>query len=159
MKPRIETIKEKKLVGKRMPMSYSEYRIGELWSSFMPRKKEIVQGISSDLISMVVYSPTHFINFKPSNVFDRWATVEVANFDQLPEGMETFILSSGLYAVFHFIGSSESISSFYQHIFTVWLPNSVYVLDDRPHFEVLGEKYKNNDPNSEEEIWIPIKAK
>jgi AraC family transcriptional regulator len=85
--------------------------------------------------------------------------VEVANFDQLPEGMETFVLSSGLYAVFHFIGSSESISSFYQHIFTVWLPNSVYALDDRPHFEVLGEKYKNNDPNSEEEIWIPIKAK
>ncbi len=25
--------------------------------------------------------------------------------------------------------------------------------------EVLGEKYKNADPNSEEEIWIPIKRK
>jgi len=23
----------------------------------------------------------------------------------------------------------------------------------------LGDKYKNNDPNSEEEIWIPIKPK
>jgi hypothetical protein len=22
-----------------------------------------------------------------------------------------------------------------------------------------GEKYKNNDPDSEEEIWIPIKTK
>lgn len=29
----------------------------------------------------------------------------------------------------------------------------------QPHFEVLGEKYKDNDPTSEEEIWIPIKAK
>jgi GrpB-like predicted nucleotidyltransferase (UPF0157 family) len=25
--------------------------------------------------------------------------------------------------------------------------------------ELLGEKYKNNDPSSEEEFWIPIKAK
>jgi AraC family transcriptional regulator len=39
------------------------------------------------------------------------------------------------------------------------LPNSAYALDDRAHFEVLGEKYKNNDPSSEEEIWIPIKVK
>ncbi|MEP1984886.1 MAG: GyrI-like domain-containing protein, partial [Maribacter dokdonensis] len=40
-----------------------------------------------------------------------------------------------------------------------WIPNSEYQLDGRPHFEVLGAKYKNNDPNSEEEVWIPIKAK
>lgn len=40
-----------------------------------------------------------------------------------------------------------------------WLPASDYNLDNRPHFEVLGEKYKNNDPTSEEEIWIPIKLK
>jgi len=32
-------------------------------------------------------------------------------------------------------------------------------LDNRPHFEVLGEKYKNGDPESEEEIWIPVKEK
>jgi AraC family transcriptional regulator len=35
------------------------------------------------------------------------------------------------------------------------LPGSEYFLDNRPHFEVLGDKYKNNDPTSEEEIWKP----
>lgn len=30
-------------------------------------------------------------------------------------------------------------------------------MDDRAHFEVLGERYKNNDLSSEKEIWIPIK--
>jgi AraC family transcriptional regulator len=30
---------------------------------------------------------------------------------------------------------------------------------DRSHFEIMGEKYKLNDPNSEEEVWIPIKMK
>jgi AraC family transcriptional regulator len=39
------------------------------------------------------------------------------------------------------------------------VPASNYDLDDRPHFEILGDKYKNGDPNSEEDIWIPIKPK
>jgi AraC family transcriptional regulator len=159
MNPRIEILKEKKLVGKRMSMSFTDYRMGELWGSFMPRKKEIAHLMSNDLISMVVYSPAHFLDFKPTNVFERWATVEVANFDQAPEGMETFVLPSGLYAVFHYTGSVIGIAHFYQQIYSVWLPNSEYELDDRPHFEVLGDKYKNNDPSSEEDIWIPIKAK
>lgn len=159
MTPRIETTSQKKLVGKRLKMSYADYRIGELWSSFMPMRKEIKHSLGTDLVSLVVYQPTHFTNFKPSNEFDRWATVEVANFDQVPNEMETFILPAGLYAVFQYRGLASGISSFYQTIFTVWLPNSDYYLDDRPHFEILGAKYKNNDPSSEEEIWIPIQAK
>ena len=159
MTPRIEIINEKKLVGKRMSMSYANYRIGELWGSFMPRRKEITNHLTNDLISLVVYSPTHFENFNPTNEFERWATLEVESFNNVPADLETYILSGGLYAVFNYTGLSTGISNFYQNIFTSWLPNSNYVLDNRPHFEVLGEKYKNNDPSSEEEIWIPIKAK
>jgi AraC family transcriptional regulator len=159
MTPRIETINEKKLVGKRMTMSYADYRIGQLWGSFMPRRKYIKDNMNDDLISMVIYQPTHFVDFKPTNEFERWATVEVASFNNVPDEMETYTLPSGLYAVFLYKGTSADISIFYQNIFTVWLPNSEYVLDDRAHFEILGEKYKNNDPTSEEEIWIPIKAK
>lgn len=159
MTANIITINEKKLVGKRLTMSYANYTIGQLWGSFMPRRKEITNSLSNDLISLVVYKPNHFADYKPTNEFDRWATVEVSDFVNVPDEMDTFVLSSGLYAVFHYIGSSINIASFYQNIFTVWLPNSEYVIDDRPHFEVLGEKYKNNDPLSEEDIWIPIKPR
>lgn len=159
MNPRIEIIEEKKLVGKKLTMSYANYRVGELWGSFMPRRKEISNSLSNYLVSLVVYKPNHFDDFNPNNEFERWATVEVADFVNVPEKMETFVLSSGLYAVFHYIGSSTGITSFYQNIFTVWIPNSEYVLDDRPHFEILGEKYKNNNPLSEEDIWIPIKQR
>ena len=159
MTPKIETSNEKKLVGKRMTMSYADYRIGELWGSFMPRRKEITNCINNDLMSMVVYQPMHFANFKPTNEFERWAAVEVENFNNVPNEMETYILPSGLYAVFLYKGTSTDISIFFQNIFTVWLPNSAYVLDNRAHFEVLGEKYKNNDSSSEEEIWIPIQER
>lgn len=159
MVPRITTSNEKKLVGKRMIMSYADYRIGKLWGSFMPRRKEITNNLNNDLISMVVYQPSHFKDFKPTNEFERWAAVEVENFDHVPNEMETYTLPAGVYAVFLYKGTSTDIASFYQNIFTVWLPNSAYALDDRAHFEVLGENYKNNDPSSEEEIWIPIKEK
>jgi AraC family transcriptional regulator len=159
MTPRIETTNEKKVVGKRLSMSFTDYRISELWSSFMPKRKEITNNLNNDLISFVIYKPSHFTDFKPTNVFEKWATVEVTNFDNVPEEMEAYILPSGLCAVFHYTGLSSGSSTFYQYIFDDWLPKSAYLLDDRPHVEILGAKYKNNDPSSEEEVWIPIKVK
>ena len=52
--------------------------------------------------------------------------------------------------------ASEGMKT-YQYIFQTWLPVSGYRLDDRPHFAVMGEKYKKEDPDSEEEIWVPVK--
>jgi AraC family transcriptional regulator len=156
MIPRIENLNEKKLVGKRLKMSLANNKTGELWASFMSCRKNISNPLTNDLISMQIYPSTHFSDFKPTNLFEKWATVEVSDFDNLPDDLETFILPGGLYAVFDYKGSSNDPAIF-QYIFGTWLPNSNYVLDDRPHFEILGEKYKNNDPSSEEEIWIPIR--
>ena len=139
-------------------MSLLNNKTGELWRSFMPMRNAITNAISADLISMQIYDPSYFNPFRLDKEFKKWAAVEVSDFHNIPEGMESFILTAGLYAVFIHKGSSSDTSTF-QYIFTTWLPSSEYVLDDRPHFEVLGEKYKNNDPDSEEEIWIPIKQK
>ena len=158
MTPRIQTLSEKKLVGRRLTMSLANNRTGELWQNFMPKRKEISNNISKDLISMQVYKPNHFADFKPNNEFEKWATAEVSNFESVPKDMETFLLVGGLYAIFDYKGSSNDPSIF-QYIFGTWLPNSDFLLDDRPHFEVLGNRYKNNDPTSEEEIWIPIRQK
>lgn len=147
---------QKNLIGIHQTMTFSNYTISELWSRFLPRRKEITNNLTNDLISLAVYQPTHFADFKPTNEFERWAAVEVADFDNVPVGMETFVLPGGLYAVFDYKGLSTD-NSIFQYIYGIWLPNSDYVLDDRPHFEVLGDKYKNNDPASEEEIWIPVK--
>ena len=158
MTPRIETSNEKKLAGNRLKMSLAVNRTGELWKSFMFRRKEITNNLNHDLISMSVYTLGYFSDFKPTNEFEKWAAVEVSDFDSTPNGMETFILPVGLYAVFDYKCSSAD-NRVFQYIFETWLPDSGYALDNRPHFEVLGNKYKNNDPTSEEEIWIPVKLK
>ena len=159
MKWRIENLTTKKLVGKRSIMSLEVNKTRELWRSFMPRKKEIRNSISTDLYSLQVYGPSYFDDFSQKNCFEKWATMEVTDFVNLPEGMEPLTLTGGLYAVFLFKGAASNGPSAFQYIFETWLPNSQFVLDDRPHFEVLGDRYKNEDPNSEEEIWIPIKNK
>jgi AraC family transcriptional regulator len=154
MQPRIEILSEKKLVGKRLKMSIAENKTFELWRSFMPKRNEIKNNLTADLFSMQVYE--EILVYHPNAIFEKWAAVEVADFENIPEGMESYILVGGKYAVFQQKGHSTDI---FQYIFATWLPNSDYELDNREHFELLGEKYKNNDPNSEEEIWIPIKEK
>lgn len=157
IQPGIVTLQEKKLVGKRLKMSLAENRTSDLWRSFMPQRGIIKNKVSSDLISMRVYDvPLRMGDIHQQ--FDKWAAVEVSEFDEVPDGMERFVLSEGLYAVFDYKGLNTDESIFI-YIFTEWLPNSNFELDERPHFELLGVKYKNNDPESEEQIWIPVKPK
>lgn len=159
MQPQIKTINPKKLIGQNLTITFANNKTFELWRQFMPRRKEITTAVSSDLFSMQVFDDSFsFKNFNPNTPFQKWAALEVSSFDFVPDEMETYTLRGGLYAVFNYKGLSTDTQIF-QYIYGTWIPNSEYELDQRPHFEVLGEKYKNNDPNSEEEIWIPIKFK
>ena len=159
MEYRRELLPGKKLVGKRMTMSFADDKTGELWKSFMQQRREIPDNINQELISMQVYPARFFTDFHPTTPFEKWAAAEVTDFENVPGGMETFILPEGLYLVFNYRGKASDAAPFFQNILGEWLPQSDYRLDDRPHFEVLGEKYKNDSPDSEEEIWIPVKKK
>lgn len=157
MTPEIKQSPERKLVGHQLVMSFAHNRTAELWKSFMPRRTEVSGEKSSLLFSIQIYGSNFFANFRPDANFKKWAAMEVMDFNSLPDGMETLIIPAGMYAVFFYEGSSSNGDKVFQHIFETWLPKSGFALDDRPHFEVLGEKYKNDNPNSEEEIWIPVR--
>jgi len=159
MEPQIKILTEKKFLGKRRIMSFSDNKTAELWKSFMPRRKEILNGIGSELYSIEVYAPSFFNNFNPDAEFEKWAAIEVSDFQPIPDGMETMISPEGLYAVFVHKGPASAGPKTYRYIFGTWLPSSDFLLDDRPHFAIMGQKYKHEDPGSEEELWIPVKPK
>ncbi len=141
-------------------MSFAHDRTFELWRSFMPERNSIKHGVSTDLFSLQVYEAAHDFTFlNPAAEFENWAAKEVSDFADVPAGMEAFTLSGGLYAVFLHKGAAATGPETFRYIFGSWLPHSGYELDNRPHFEILGPKYKNNDPASEEDIWIPIRKK
>lgn len=139
-------------------MSLADHKTAILWQSFMPRRKEIENKVNADLISMQVHlDPLRLGDLHQE--FDKWAAIEVSDFNHIPPEMETYTLEGGLYAVFHYKGLSTD-NRIFIFIFKEWLPGSDYLLDSsRPHFEILGEKYKNGDPNSEEDIYIPVREK
>lgn len=123
----------------------------------MPRRKEISNAVGNDLFSLQMYPEGFYADFDPSGEFEKWAAVEVAGFDAIPDGMEALELPGGQYAVFVYKGTPEDAGPFYNYIFNEWLPASGYVLDNRPHFELLGDKYRHGDPESEEEVWVPVR--
>ncbi len=155
MNPSIKTFPTTKLIGKKLSITYSNYRVFELWSSFMPRRKEIQNAIGTDLYNIQIN--TIGFSFGLHEPFIKWAAIPVSNFDFVPEGMETLEIQESLYAVFNYKGDQSNALAFFNAIYTEWLPSSNYLLDSRPQFEILGSRYKFNNSESEEEIWIPVK--
>ena len=160
MEPRIITTSHKKLVGRKLRMSISANRTVEIWQFLMPRRKDIRNTSNSNLFSVQVFDQDlNFKNFTTETEFEKWAAIEVSEYWEVPEGMETLDIPGGLYAVFDYKGAANNFAPMFQFIFATWIPASEYQVDNRPHFDILGEKYKGNDPTSEEEIWVPVKPK
>ncbi|MBS1590348.1 MAG: GyrI-like domain-containing protein [Bacteroidetes bacterium] len=157
--PQIRQLDELKLVGIKATMCFAQHHPEHLWKFLMPRLATIRNARKGTLYSIEVYPSGFWNSFEIENTFEKWAAISVNNFDDLPEGMHSLTIPAGKYAVFHYRGSSTEASIFYERIFKSWLPLSDYILDDRPHFASMGEGYKRNKPESEEEIWIPVLKK
>ena len=160
MEPRIEILATKRLLGIPMEMSLADNKTSQLWQKFMPRRAEAVHRASSDYLSMQVYPADEGKIFSPTTRFEKWAAVEVLDYDDvLPSGMEAYLLQGGKYAVFTHHGPAHDFARTMVQIFGHWLPASEYQLDQREHFELLPEGYNPMDPDATEEVWVPIKPK
>lgn len=160
MEPRILTLAPKQLLGLKIRTSEAENRTLELWRSFMPRRKDIPGIVGSDLYSVQVFDASlRFDRFTVHTPFDKWAAVAVEGGGNIPPGMHTLVWD-GLYAVFTHKGALATVAPTIAYIYGTWLPGSPYLADNRrPHVAVMGDKYRPDSPDNEEEIWVPIKRK
>lgn len=159
--PEIVDIESKDLVGISLHTSLADDKTGLLWKRFMKNKSDIKNAKSNDLYSVQVYDEGFMEgNFNSQSVFEKWAAMEVEDFSELPEGLQGLKLPAGKYAVFLHEGTSKGFADTAKFIFEDWLPNSEYKLEDRPHFEIMGDDYKGpENPESKEHIYIPVQSR
>lgn len=156
--PKIVISQEKRMIGMKLEMSIAEDQTFKLFSTFMPRKKEIASK-SKDIFSVQVYhKEIAFKDFEPKTMYTKWAAVEVDENHSIPLEMEELRIPKGKYAVFLHRGTVlDFLKKTNPFIYKKWLPASGFSLADRPHYQVMGAKYLGQDhPESEEEVWIPI---
>ena len=157
MQPRIETFSETTLAGQHQRLSLLADTTAALWRSFGQRLRARPFAGSTERYSVQVYDSTYFRDFRPEATFEKWAAVAVSHAAEVPADLEMLILPAGLYAVFDYQGPASSGPAVFRYIMLDWLPASAYELDDRPHFEILSEYYRPDDPAAEERIYIPVK--
>lgn len=155
---RTEFIKERLFIGMGLTMSLTSDRTYELWSTTKPRLVDVPNRLSSDYFSLQEYpSLEYFKEFSFNNEFKKYALVEVERFNSFD--LEEMVIADTLYAVFLHKGTSREFPMTMNYIMSEWLPKSEYELAHAPHFEVLGKGYKKENPDSQEEVWIPIVKK
>ena len=156
--PRIENLPETRLAGLNCKMSLVENRTRELWQSFMPQLGQVPNRMSAELYAVDIYPDlAYFRAFDPNRRFIKWAAVPVQSWEDMPGKFDKLVLPEGLYAVFRYRGTPADVAPFYRRILEEWLISSTYQLDNRPHLAVMGAAYKGNHPESEEDLWIPVR--
>ena len=145
------------LAGYKTETSLTNDHTKSLWQKFMKDRMLMPERFGTRYFSVSQYPIDYFDYFDPSKEYTKWATMETPG--NAPDTMETLEIMDGTYAVFIHHGPAVLAFKTFHYIFNEWLPNSGFELDQRPHFEIMPEGYKTDDPNAVEEVWIPIKNK
>ncbi|MBO3700626.1 GyrI-like domain-containing protein [Roseivirga sp. E12] len=158
LEPEIVIEPARNLVGLHCKTSMVQNNIPMLWTVFRRRQHEIKNTINNGRFGVSDYKNLKVSQFTPSAMIGKWATVEVSSQEEIPEEMVVYNLSGGLYARFMHKGGKKNVQMSFEYIYSTWLPNTKYEIDNRDHFEHYPKVYLGpENPESELFIFLPIK--
>ncbi|HCD53064.1 MAG TPA: GyrI-like domain-containing protein [Balneolaceae bacterium] len=159
--PQIEIRQSTKirLAGLSITSSLASRDLKDLWMKFRRLQKDFQDPKSHDSYSVSIYrNGFDPAAFTPNTIFKQWAATKVDQDFLIPDGLSELIIPTGTYAVFMYKGTAADYPKTARLFHTHWLPENGFITDDRPNFEILGPDYLGPmNPDSEEQIWIPIK--
>jgi AraC family transcriptional regulator len=85
--------------------------------------------------------------------------VEVSDLSNIPGIFFAKTLPASKYAVFTAKEGLTKLHDTFQYAYNTWLPASEYEVAYPFDFEYYGERYQGDTPESEVDIYIPIKPK
>ena len=145
-----------KIVGMKVITTQKNNTIPQLWDKFNPRCSEI-KNIAQKGVCVGICPNVVTKDFDENTKFAYIAGMIVENFDNVPKGMETLEIPAQKYAVATHKGSLDTLHDTYHYLYAEWLPNSDYEFWPSAEIEWYDEQFKFSSPDSEFDIYIPVK--
>ena len=155
MEPEIVKRPEVKIVGIARQYQEEDLDIETLWSAFRPNVNQIRNREGCDAFG--IYEEYH--ESKNSVGFSYICSVQVSDFDHVPEGMISRTIPEHLYAVFRHKGSMSFLPETLKYIWGSWLPKSNYEYVEKPDFELYAPGTLPEDSDKILFLHIPVAEK
>lgn len=155
MEPEIIEQPSMKIVGIATKYDDGELSLPKLWSAFRPYRDNIPNRVGTDFFGI-------YENYQESDdhtTFLYICSAQVANFDDVPDGMITREIAAHKYARFTHIGPISELEDTLRYIWGSWLPKSKYEYAEKPDFELLPAGFNGSGENNKLYLNIPIKSK
>lgn len=140
------------LVGVLARSQPGDQKIMQTWEDLMAQMERIPNPIESN----ICYGAMHNFDMQ-TNQFDYVAGVQTPSQSSAPDGMVRWEIPEQLYAVFP--TTLPAISQTFGDIYGSWMATSGYTRTDGPEFELYGDDFDPNNPDSTVYIYIPVKEK
>ncbi|OPZ77570.1 MAG: Right origin-binding protein [Alphaproteobacteria bacterium ADurb.Bin438] len=161
MEPKIIEIKNVKIIGMSCMSSIKNNLIPDLWNRFMPRIHEIEnksENFKAYGVCLCSSTDNKKGDFTEDTEFTEIAGVNVTSFDKIPEGMTSYEIEGGKYAVFTHKGALSNLRMTYDYIYGTWIAKTDLKLKNCDSFELYDERFNiKNQETSEFDIYVPIK--
>ncbi len=155
MEPEIITRPEMKVVGTTHKYQEDDLNIEMLWFDFQHKVNQVRNRIGNDAFG--IYE--EYFETGDSIGFSYICSVEVSDFDSVPEGMISRIIPQQMYAVFRHNGPLSLLPETLKYIWGSWLPKSNYEYDEKPDFELYSPGVQPEDPDHILFLHIPVSRK
>ena len=154
MIPEIREMQTRTIIGRNLLLPLYSREVFALWKEF--RTEQMKAG----LIDVELYSIQEFAEWPPKTTIMHWSGIEKQDTVKYPEEWQECVLQGGAYAFALFKGDSEEFPAMLKDIIVSWIPTTDYEYDpSRLQFQVMPHDYKLDDPNAEEQVWIPVRTR
>ena len=155
MEPEIVTRSEVKVIGIARQYQEEDLDLETLWSAFRPFVNQITNRVGVDAFG--IYE--EYQERESSVGFSYICSVEVSDFDEVPEGMISRIIPEHLYAAFRHKGPLSFLPETLKYIWGSWLPKSNFEYVEKPDFELYAPGTQPKDPDKIVNLYIPVTIK
>lgn len=153
--PEIVEREEIKVVGYLSLISMKHNLISNLWMRFVSRIEEIENVINPNEMLGISYDGEQMDD---DYLFFHLVGYEVSEIQIIPEGLTYVVIPPHQYAKFTHKGEIDKLMDTYNYIYGEWMATSGYEIDeDFYEIELYDQRFKMGQPDSEFDIYIPIK--